>query len=79
MMLLFGIKSYRSLLIKKVDDLLARNLPICNNLYIMEYSRTSEQQPCMGTNPLAFVESLTLFRSFFGLDEDLVDPEWKVT
>ncbi len=28
------------------------------------YSRTSEQQPCMGTNPLAFVESLTLFRSF---------------
>ncbi len=33
-------------------------------LELREYSRTSEQQPCMGTNPLAFVESLTLFRSF---------------
>ncbi len=30
------------------------------------YSRTSLQQPSMGTSVLAFVESLTLFRSFSG-------------
>ncbi len=31
-----------------------------------QYSRTSLQQPSMGTSVLAFVESLTLFRSFSG-------------